>query len=433
MNFIIKKYRKIVYLFLFLITTLLILSFNKKDSINALVLYKSSINELKPLIFDIKKNTNIKVNFKYIFDDTNYSFSTLNLWKDIENFLSDDSNLNDIDVLFDIPYEYLLNFIKNDKLLDLKNKLDKSILSNTYSPIIDISKKVGNGNMYFLSPVYSTQFIAIDKEFMNLKNSSFVTWDDIYERIKKEKEGLNIFSYGPGGVMGLSTDLEILLMSMSPDFIKNGELYGDEKLVTELKKLIDIYKNYSYRKNYSEQLQEIERTGKSKDALLKVIYPPQLDDLTMSKNSNYNILPLPVFDGFEDTVNIRPGINFSIFKSSNNQNKSLKVLSYLMSKEFSKKIISQELYFPSGEFASYIDDDIKNLYNKKYNLSNTDFIYAGRFGALNKNQFTQDEYRAFHAISSKFLQLMIDNKITIDDGVKNIKLEFKNIKNNLQK
>ena len=47
-----------------------------------------------------------------------------------------------------------------------------------------------------------------------------------------------------------------------------------------------------------------------------------------------------------------------------------------MSKEFSEKIISQELYFPNGEFASYIDDDIKELYNQRYNLSNTDFILS---------------------------------------------------------
>ena len=91
----------------------------------------------------------------------------------------------------------------------------------------------------------------------------------------------------------------------------------------------------------------------------------------MCIRDSYNILPLPVFEGFEDIVNIRLGMSYSVLESSKKQEASLKILSYIMSKEFSEKIISQELYFPNGEFASYIDDDIKELYNQRYNLSNT--------------------------------------------------------------
>ena len=73
------------------------------------------------------------------------------------------------------------------------------------------------------------------------------------------------------------------------------------------------------------------------------------------------------------------------------------------------------------------DDDIKELYNQRYNLSNTDFIYAGNSGALNKNQFTQNEYRAFHTVNGEILPLIIDNKINIDDGIEEIKCEFKKV------
>ena len=414
-------------LLLLLLMISLLVFVNKKESINALVLYRSSIDELAPLSSDITENTNIKINYKYIFDDTKSNFSTSNLWKDIELFLADESNLRDIDVLFDIPYEYLSYLIKDNKLVDLTNKIDKSTLDNTYYPIIDISKKAGGGNKYFLSPTYSKQFIAIDKEFMQLNNSLFVTWNDIYERVEEEEEGSSIISYGPGGIMGISTDLEILLMSMSPDFIENGDIYGDKELVGELKKLISLYKNYGYKKNYSEELEGISNLNRNERALLKVIYPPQLEDLSIEKNAYYNILPLPVFEGFEDIVNIRLGMSYSVLESSKKQEASLKILSYIMSKEFSEKIISQELYFPNGEFASYIDDDIKELYNQRYNLSNTDFIYAGNSGALNKNQFTQNEYRAFHTVNGEILPLIIDNKINIDDGIEEIKSEFKKV------
>ena len=92
-------------LLLLLLMISLLVFVNKKESINALVLYRSSIDELAPLSSDITENTNIKINYKYIFDDTKSNFSTSNLWKDIELFLADESNLRDIDVLFDIPYE----------------------------------------------------------------------------------------------------------------------------------------------------------------------------------------------------------------------------------------------------------------------------------------------------------------------------------------
>lgn len=212
-----------------------------------MVLYRSSIDELAPLSSDITENTNIKINYKYILMIQKAIFD-FKFMERYWTFLADESNLRDIDVLFDIPYEYLSYLIKDNKLVDLTNKIDKSTLDNTYYPIIDISKKAGGGNIYFLSPTYSTQFIAIDKEFMQLNNSLFVTWNDIYERVEEEEEGSSIISYGPGGIMGISTDLEILLMSMSPDFIENGDIYGDKELVGELKKLISLYKNYGYKK-----------------------------------------------------------------------------------------------------------------------------------------------------------------------------------------
>ena len=47
--------------------------------------------------------------------------------------------------------------------------------------------------------------------------------------------------------------------------------------------------------------------------------------------------------------------------------------------------------------------------------------------ALNKNQFTQNEYRAFHTVNGEILPLIIDNKINIDDGIEEIKSEFKKV------
>ena len=51
-------------LLLLLLMISLLVFVNKKESINALVLYRSSIDELAPLSSDITENTNIKINYK---------------------------------------------------------------------------------------------------------------------------------------------------------------------------------------------------------------------------------------------------------------------------------------------------------------------------------------------------------------------------------
>ena len=135
---------------------------------------------------------------------------------------------------------------------------------------------------------------------------------------------------------------------------------------------------------------------------------------------------MPVFEGFEDIVNIRLGMSYSVLESSKKQEASLKILSYIMVKSFLKNLYLKNYIFLMVNLL-HIDDDIKELYNQRYNLSNTDFIYAGNSGALNKNQFTQNEYRAFHTVNGEILPLIIDNKINIDDGIEEIKSEFKKV------
>lgn len=72
-------------LLLLLLMISLLVFVNKKESINALVLYRSSIDELAPLSSDITENTNIKINYKYIFDDTKAIFR-LQIYGKILNF-----------------------------------------------------------------------------------------------------------------------------------------------------------------------------------------------------------------------------------------------------------------------------------------------------------------------------------------------------------
>lgn len=421
-----KKLTKLIILLVLIILPILISILNfRNEKINALVLYKSDLEQLQDISSDITANTNIKINYKYMFDDTKDDFDSSNLWKDIENFLSEESNLKDIDVLFNIPYEYKSDLIKNQKLVDLTNKIDKNILENTYKPIIDVSKNAGGGKIFFLSPAYSTQFIITDKNFISKSSKEYILWDEINEELKKKEKGCNIISYGPGGLDGISTDLEILLVGLSRNFIEEGKIYTDQKLENEFEKLITIYKDYGYKKTYADDMDENGISIYNDEVLARVIYPPQLEEFISQKDmSNYTIYPSPTFDGLESTVNIRFNINYSILSSSKKENKSLKVLSYIMSKKFSEKIIKEELIIPSGEFASYIDSDTKELYNKKFNLENTNFIYSGTKGALNKNQFTLKEYYTYHKVNSEIIPEIIEGKISIEDGISKIKKEF---------
>lgn len=137
----------------------------KESDINALVLYKSQSIHLENIVSNIRKNTKIDINFKYIIDDSIDEVEYFKVWETIENYLNSDSRLKDIDMLFGIPYEYQESLINKNKLLNLNYEISDEILGNIYEPIIDIAKKVGSGNIYFLSPTFSSQFLSINDDF----------------------------------------------------------------------------------------------------------------------------------------------------------------------------------------------------------------------------------------------------------------------------
>lgn len=395
----------------------------KESDINALVLYKSQSIHLENIVSNIRKNTKIDINFKYIIDDSIDEVEYFKVWETIENYLNSDSRLKDIDMLFGIPYEYQESLINKNKLLNLNYEISDEILGNIYEPIIDIAKKVGSGNIYFLSPTFSSQFLSINDDFFYRNGieppNTVMSWKNLERIFKSLDSGEEVFSLGPGGLEGISSDLEILLSGLSRKFIEDGKIYEDKDLVKELKWFIEFYKNYGYKKSY------VEDSIVNKNVAARVIYPPQLSELTKNKHVNfkYSIHPLPTFRGLEDTANIRIQ-PISILASTNKKYECINVLSYIMSKDFAKFTIKEKYYMPDGNFVSYIDNEIKELYKDKYKLENVDFIYFGSKGAVNKSKFSLYEYYAFHEVSNLIIQDTIINNLNTEESINRIKIDF---------
>lgn len=422
--------KKIFFITISLITFFTFLFFSKSNEkyiseINGLTIYKSDLNYLKSSIRDINKNTNVKINLKYIVDDSK-DLSDVDVWKCITDFLSNENNLKDIDILMNIPYAYQKILIKNDKLLDLSNEINPDIMSNIYNPILDISKKIGNGKIYFLSPTFTTQFFAINEDYLS-ENSLYkkgnITWDEFEIELESMSNSKNreIFSIGISGVEGFFSELEILLTQLSIPFKDGANIFEDTTLTNEFARLIKIYKQYGYK---GDDISE-ENDFYSGNIAVRLIYPPQLEELSNLKN-NYIIMQTPKYSDMIDTVNIRIQ-PYSILKNTKNKESSLKVLNYIHGKKFALKLIKNDnIFIAGGDYVSYKEDDIISLYKKKLSLDNVDFLYEGTKGSLYESDFSYSEYLTFYDVGNKFTTDMINSSISISEGIEKLKYEFYN-------
>ena len=129
----------IAFLTVIFIFVLIVLFQNSKETINGLVLYESEVSTYNDLRKHLKKELNINLKIDYIVDDNKIAEFD-DFWKYTMEQLEIKLKTDNIDLLLDIPNEYLREYIDNDKLLRLDNYIDTS---NIYTSILDKSKAIG--------------------------------------------------------------------------------------------------------------------------------------------------------------------------------------------------------------------------------------------------------------------------------------------------
>ena len=93
---------------------------------------------------------------------------------------------NEIDMLLGIPSHQLEYAIENEQFLDITDKINN--LEKFHKGIVDISKKRGNGKLYYMSPVFEQRSLLFQN--MDLLNqlhikplSEYASWYDFLDKL----------------------------------------------------------------------------------------------------------------------------------------------------------------------------------------------------------------------------------------------------------
>lgn len=416
------------------------LSFSNKDNVNMLVLFKSDIEKYEDFNEKLKNDVNITLNFDYLIDDQEF---TENLWSTIETELNKKLKNDNIDIIGSIPTPYLYKPIKNKQLESFEQYLvkDKFNLSNIHQPIVNISRKVGNGEIFFLAPSFNNKMLVINNDIFNKLKIDVptkpLTWSEVYNLsllINKKSENLeDIYpiSLGPGGKNGLFMDFELLTSVRELPLLDNSSnIYPDEEWASLINQFVKLYQTNG-EDNKLVTIDDMFFQGK---VGMKILYPKDLNVLYRKystqelgfklANFKYTVLPAPVFNDNKNITYIDIQ-NLAISKNSKKKDLAWKTIKYAMSKEYANFMANSERNAFMGKFTSYKDDKILRIYSKKYNGINPEFFYSGTEGPTKPEDFTEEKYVYYHELARKYFPDMIENKLTVERGVETIQADFK--------
>jgi ABC-type glycerol-3-phosphate transport system substrate-binding protein len=429
------------------LTTFLVgcnLTFNK-EHVNMIVLFKSDVEKYSDFKGKLKSDKNISLNIDYLMDDlTKEYFDTEDLWSAIEMELSKKLKKSDTDIIANIPTTYLYKPIENNQLESFSSYLnkEKNNFSNIYAPIINISKKVGSNEIFFLSPSFNNKVLIINNDIFNKLNIEIpnkqLTWSEIYDlSLQIQSKSMNHkeiypISLGPAGKSGLFMDFELLTnIKEFPMLGESSNVYPDEKWSPLLEQFIKLFQTNG-NSNELDRIDDMFFEGK---VGFKILYPIDLNILygKYSYNDlgfhvakfNYSIIPAPVFEDNRDITYI-DSKNLAISKKSKKKDLAWKTVEYAMSKEYALFMANSERNAFDGKFTSYQDEEILKIYAGKYKGINPNVFYSGIEGATKPEDFTEEKYLYYHELVREYFPKMIDNELTIEQGIKIIKEEFKN-------
>ncbi len=416
-----------------LICSVLIFSQNR-ESINGLVLYKSEVSSYDTLKNYLKKELNINLQVDYVVDDNEIS-EEHDFWEYPKVQLINKLNNNNIDLLLDIPNEYLRDSMKDEKLLKLDNYIDTR---NIYPAIIDKSKEIGNGSMYFISPYFSSNFIMINENLFEKLNipipNEIKSWQDVLKILKDIKSSIkdnNIsdiypLSLGMNGTESFFQDFEVLTTPFNLSVKSEGTIYGDDKWMNVFSFFMNLYKDYGVHKTINTSDMFIDDK-----IAMKFIQGIEIMNYKDSMGK-YKVFETPSYKGFEDKIYLNT-TDISIPANAPNKENALKILNHFFSKEFANKGADGRL-FGMYPFVSYVDKEILDKCRDFYNLKNPNVLYPDKSGYANKNEFILfNDYVNYQQSQREVIPNIINGKISIEDGFKEIKDRYSQTIKNISK
>lgn len=356
------------------------------------------------------------------------------------------SKKNKTDLITGIPTQYYELLIQKKLLVKLDSYIygENGIeLNKIYAPALDISKKVGNGHFYFLSPTFSTKLLTVNKDILDELNvptpsEKGISWEAFRSLAEKIYLSNNIVkqseiypvSFGPGGKEGLFMDFQLLTIPHELPIQENNEIYNQKIWFENFTYFVSTFKEYGVKDLIEERAFY---TGK---VPLRVTYPHELNWLYNKKlgqsilgfpikDFNFEVYPVPYFKDQSDMANIEVH-NIALNKQSTKKDLGWEIISYAMSKDHAQDVIYNGVKIFGGNFVTYLDEDIIKNYEQIYpGIDVRTAFYFGTKGPFVKESMTEKEYYLFHEIEREYFPLILDGKISLEEGFEEIKKQYK--------
>ena len=359
-----------------------------------------------------------------------------------------------IDLILGAPNTYTQQLINKGYFMDITDHIEN--IDHIQKSVIDIALKVGNGRIYSISPTISQCYFLFENT--NLLNelgikpiNGYISWDEfltrletIQNQIEIQKKNLNPFAMVVQNkdekTVFIEDDFLMYGYGLDAPLVENNKLLGNHKWSHFFLNFCDIIENYG--SNYADVDQKyIFDTQFSEGDYVTTLggyYQLELyttDNLRLNEKSptkvkvdfNVNIVPLPVYPGDEGMLNVRLS-SIAINKTSNQKKKAIQVLNFILSKEYTMKMIEHRyeynnLGFGVPFFPSYYDDEIIKKLNEMYNhLFDATWIYQATKGSVTYPVYDLEKREIVYQKLSNAFADVFNNEKNNSEALKSVQI-----------
>jgi ABC-type glycerol-3-phosphate transport system substrate-binding protein len=393
---------------------------------------KSSIKQLKPLASEIHDKFGYLVRFNYIYNDSD---SKDNINESLNQYTK---KINKSDLIVDMPSNYISTLVKNNTLVRLNQyiKKDNINIRKYYSPVINLSKRIGHGYLVSLSPTFNTTFLGINEDIFKKYNvpvpQKEITWDQLEKAAKEIKKNsrdslptIYPISFGPGAKSSFFIDYNVLSLPIQQPIINSKNLvYSGSDWHKNISLFTRLFRLYGLQDASDEEFFH----GK---VAMKIMYTSDLSTYlnknnwtTLFKKFHLKIIPAPIYTNEPDMTYIRSNNNLLIPKISKHKEKAWKIIKYVMSKQFALKNLKKKHIF-YGDFMTYYDKDTLKIYKKRYKGVDPKVFYFGK-EAPQIFSYNYQNYDLVENLTSRYFYQMLDGTLSVNQAIEYINRDYRN-------
>lgn len=402
---------------------------------------------------ELENKFNININYVDLYHKLNVNDTEQDLMEDIDSLLIN----NEIDMLLGVPPHQLEYAISNDNLLNITNVISNE--EKLHKGVVDKSKKMGSGSIYYMSPIVNhISFLFQNEELLNNYNikplEKYSSWDDFLIKLNEiQKVITDAKSDKYALALPVKNANEKILFSAydfeTQAFGLDSKVFENEQFDNRWKELYKVFSEIIVK--YGMSLEDMENGKYPKNYIftnnkyafmladsydLEVFFNKQFNEeynksVPVHIKINSPIIVSYISYNGSRIQNFRDS-SIAINKNTNREKNCIKILNYLLSKEYAIKMVNnvkEYNHFSNSIFnyPTYYDEDIIAELNKRYaGKFDAHLIYDVDYGSVIYNTDQTNNTELFDDILNNGFTMVFNKrykKSSIDETI-NKSLEY---------